>query len=837
MINEDLLEHIPATTFTGTHTVMLVSDCPQANEVKLGRGYSSQASRMDFQALEAAGIPTRDLFSTYVVNFRPPSGDLSTLFWKKGLPVEGYRSFGGTTDKNCLILDYVYDELVRLREEIKRVQPAVLILYGRYALYFLTGETKQLETHKSAYGALLKWRASSLQLSAWWQYEKLHVAIPTLPFNCTYTLPDKQFLVKPDLKRIKRQIDESKHGDLQQYTRRKVSYEILSSEASETDFNTAVKRLLWLLSKAEHGELYLATDVETIAYAYIDCFTIAWSSSEAICIPFECKERAHYWTFAQEEYLHTLIRALFTHPNVKHYGQNYIYDVQYYLRNLCVYVEATHDSQVMNHTLYSVMEKRLEFLSSYYCKVHKYWKGNGKIDKKTKKRPENVERWTYNCDDGTITFEIVEALTKEYTGANKKLNAAYRFQMYEVTPAVTKMMLHGIRIDTATRDKNILLLEAEAEQLAKRFNHAMMSDCNLKSSQQMQSIFYDLFKCPKTYKRTIDANGIEKNVPTLEEDVLHDLWETQPLLRGLIDILLDYKKLTKTAASLAGLTLDIDGRLRCQYGVCGTDTYRFNSKENAFGTGNNLQVLSKGDKLRNGRKLPNTKEIILPDEGCMMFNLDLSAADARNVAGISRCNSLLDILESGEDLYTLMMREYYRDPTITKKDPRRQVFKMWVHLTNYLGSTARAAASCRMPLSDSERLQALYFGWFPEVRRWHEELREQVMGRGWIENVFGYRRYFFDKRAPTVMNVAAAWAPQSVVALLINKGMCAVMRELPEVKVQMQNHDAICGSFPKDRMDLVDKIKELCTIPLPYERELVIPVDVGTSEVSWGSID
>jgi DNA polymerase-1 len=816
---------------------MLVSDCPQANEVKLRRGYSSQAARMDFQALEAAGMPTRDLFSTYVVNFRPPSGELSTLFWKRGLPVEGYRSFGGTTDKNCLILDYVYDELVRLREEIKRVQPSVILLYGRYALYFLAGETKQIETHKSSYGALLKWRASSLQLSAWWQYERVHVAIPTLPLNCTYTLPDKQFLVKPDLKRIKRQIDESKHGDLSVYTSRKVSYEILSSEGTEQDFQIVVSRLLWLLSKAELEVLPLATDVETIAYSYIDCFTLAWSSSEAICIPFECKERAHYWTTSQEEYLHTLIRALFLHPNVRHYGQNYIYDVQYYLRNLCVYVKAEHDSQVMNHTLYSIMEKRLDFLSSYYCKVYKYWKGNGKIDQKTKKRPENVERWTYNCDDGTITFEVVQALLREYTGANQKLNAAYRFQMYEVTPAVTRMMLHGIRIDTSTRDRNILLLEAEAEQLAKRFNHALMMECNLKSSQQMQSIFYDLFKCPKTYKRTIDANGIEKNTPTLDEDVLHDLWDTQPLLRGLIDILLDYKKLTKTASSLAGLTLDIDGRLRCQYGVCGTDTYRFNSKANAFGTGNNLQVLSKGDKLRNGRKLPNTKEIILPDEGCVFFDIDLSAADARIVAAISRCTELLDILDSGEDLYVLLLREYYRDQTIGKKDSRRQTFKMICHGSNYMGKAAGLAARSGLNFADVERLQKYYFGRFPEIVQWHKELEQQVMGRGWIENVFGYRRYFFDKRAATIMNVAAAYNPQSTVALLINKGMCSVMRELPEVKVQMQTHDSFAGSFPKEKLWLKEEIVKRCLIPLPYERPMTIPVNIGTSDMNWGSID
>ena len=44
------------------------------------------------------------------------------------------------------------------------------------------------------------------------------------------------------------------------------------------------------------------------------------------------------------------------------------------------------------------------------------------------------------------------------------------------------------------------------------------------------------------------------------------------------------------------MPLDTDGRMRCSFNVCGTETMRFSSSENAFGTGGNLQNIPKGEE-------------------------------------------------------------------------------------------------------------------------------------------------------------------------------------------------------------------------------------------------
>ena len=122
----------------------------------------------------------------------------------------------------------------------------------------------------------------------------------------------------------------------------------------------------------------------------------------------------------------------------------------------------------------------------------------------------------------------------------------------------------------------------------------------------------------------------------------------------------------------------------------------------------------------------------------------------------------------------------------------------------------------------------------PEIKQWHEDLKKQVYKRGWIENVFGYRIYFFNKSDPTLIQTAAAWEPQSTVGLLINKGAVAIDKYEPEIELLLQVHDSLAGQFPIEKQHLKIRIKELCQIELPFDKPIVIPVDIATSQVSWG---
>ena len=838
-INSELIKFIPPQTYYGETPIAYVKDKPQADEITKGKGFSSVSAGMDMRVLNCIDLPAEKILQTYCMNFRPDGGELSSLFWQKDLPVEGYVSWG--VEKNVFLIDFAYTELVRLRSELQRGKVRFIIAAGKWALYFLTGVTTQKETAKSSFGALLTWRASHLPLADWWGMPDTLV-IPILPLNAQFEIPSKAYLSKLDLKRLKRVGQAAIEGstafgkcikrDERFILAPEMRDDAMFPTAREAFFHEVEHTLDWLLVLAERGKLPLAIDVETLSYSFIDCIGIAWSESEGICIPFAGRDSPHYWEEQQEAAFTDKLWHLLTHTNVQHIGQNYQYDCQYFWRNMLVKAEPAFDTMIANHSMFSVMDKNLSFLSSLYCDVHRHWKGTGAYHKGA----TETEHWTYNIRDCCATFEIAAKQQIMYRSAAPKWEKILARQMRTLSD-IQEVTANGLDLDTKLRDRFVLDLKNRASILELKFKQGIGENINLASSQQLKELFYNLFECQKIFSDVTDEYGVTKKVLALDEEALKTHWESQILLRPFIELLLDYKKLTKSAAGLESLTLDVDGKLRCSYNVAGTDTYRFSSSSNAFGTGTNLQIISKGKYLMNGEKLPNMKKLFICPEGFTKFDIDLDSADLRIVVKESGAKDLAQMFAEGVKPYVALMQEFYHDPTKSKDSKEYGIFKSLCHGSNYIGSAKGIAAIVGLPVHEVDRVQKWYFQRNPEIKRWHVELEKQVRSRQFIENAFGYVRWFFDLRFPTLMQVATAWTPQSSVALLINEGMHRIRAEEPEIRVQMQTHDSLAGIFPTDQPHLVDRIVELCSNPIPYPEPLYIPVSIGTSTVSWGDID
>jgi hypothetical protein len=105
-----------------------------------------------------------------------------------------------------------------------------------------------------------------------------------------------------------------------------------------------------------------------------------------------------------------------------------------------------------------------------------------------------------------------------------------------------------------------------------------------------------------------------------------------------------------------------------------------------------------------------------------------------------------------------------------------------------------------------------------------------------VRNVFGYRFHFLDRITENTFNEAAAWIPQSTVAILINKAYVRIANEFPDAQVLLQVHDSLAGQYPSVLGDWAkNRIVELAENPLPYFNDpMIIPVGVKTSRESWG---
>jgi DNA polymerase-1 len=590
------------------------------------------------------------------------------------------------------------------------------------------------------------------------------------------------------------------------------------------DFPTTLEILATLKKAVEARPLELAVDLET-RMGHIACIGLAWSVREAICIPLMCVEQEEgYWNVDQESTIVHALYSVLTHPNCRVLGQNFLYDAQYIYRHWHFVPNVFQDTMLSQHTCFSNLPKGLDFLSSMYSKFHLYWKDEGK---EWEPAVGEEQLWAYNCKDCCATFEAAQVLRSNVEQMN--LIAVHTFQQSLFYP-VLKTMNRGLRVDDKLRSQFTMQLNEEIAVRQQWLNDVLGFEINIRSPLQMQNLFYEVFKQKPVYNRKTDTI-------TLNDEALSKIAAREPILRPIVRKIQELRSLGVFLSTFIMARTDIDGRMRCSFNIAGTETYRFSSSQNAFYSGMNLQNIPKGggdDEL----ELPNVRNLFIPDPGMTFFDIDLASADLRIVVWEADETEMKRMLAEGLDPYTEIAKEFYHDHSITKKDPRRQTFKSFAHGTHYLGTAKGLAERLGLSIADAEKTQQWYFGRFPRIKKWQDDLKDQVTKRHMVQNVFGYRQYFFDRIDGTIFNQAAAWIPQSTVACLINRAYVAIDRDLKQVEILLQVHDSLAGQFPTHLGDwMVSQIVEKAQISLPYDDPLTIPVGVKTSAKSWGDCE
>ena len=575
-------------------------------------------------------------------------------------------------------------------------------------------------------------------------------------------------------------------------------------------------------------------DLETRA-GHIACAGFSWSLTEAVCIPLMCVEdRQGYWSQEEEARLIFLIYQVLTHPRAKIRGQNLLYDAQYTYRHWHFVPRVTQDTMIAQHSVFCGEKKSLDFLASKYCDHYVYWKDDGK----TWSADVNEDQlWRYNCIDAVRTREVGEVLAETITSMG--LAEVDAFQQKFFWP-VLQCMQRGVAIDKVARAKMAATLQDEMSAREGYFRRVLGHELNVRSSKQMCELFYEDLKQPKNYSKP--KKGMPPSL-TCDDSALTKIGEREPLLRPFLRVIAEYRSLGVFLSTFVLAPLDVDGRMRTSYNICGTETFRFSSSENAFGSGANLQNIPKGgeDGDEGGLNLPNIRTIFVPDPGYTMFDMDLSKADLRIVTWESDELEMKAMLREGRDPYVEIAREFYKDPSITKTrsdgsdHPKYKTFKSFAHGTHYLGSPYGLAGRLGLSVHQASTTQKWYFERFPRISAWQKEFCAALLSRRYVQNIFGYRRYYFDRIDDSTYREAIAWLPQSTVALYVNRIWMAIYENHPKIQVLLQGHDSIAGQFPTfRRVECLRQIHEAGQIVLPYDDPLIIPVGVKVSEKSWG---
>ena len=233
--------------------------------------------------------------------------------------------------------------------------------------------------------------------------------------------------------------------------------------------------------------------------------------------------------------------------------------------------------------------------------------------------------------------------------------------------------------------------------------------------------------------------------------------------------------------------------------------------------------------------LPNVKKLFLPDPGYIIVDCDLAQADAQVVAWECNDVALKEIFQSDTlDLHEENAKAIFG--TLTKRN--RQLAKGGVHAVNYGAKPRTLAAALGITVYEAERFMKLWFGAHPNIKDWQQRIDMQLATNRTVTNQFGNRRYYFD-RVEHLLPEALAWIPQSTVALVINRALVNVDKNLrASVEPLMQVHDSLVMQIKKTAYpNILPELKANMEIVVPYDDPLIIPVGLEVSTSSWGEVE
>lgn len=797
--------------------VLIVGECPSASDVKFGKAFTGVEEILLKEWLDKVGVRADEVRVGHLLDERPLGGDPMRHVAAKKSEM--------TPDHDLVDGRWVDSALRRGREALRAMidhyEPNVVVAAGNLALWALTGNW-----------GIQSWRGSLLVNILAAHPAKVIPTISPFKVNISY---EWYSIVEKDFGRVAKE----RHG-LEMPVRRE-------DFLIRPTFEDTIKTLNWLLDKAsESAGLDLACDIETRA-GHIACVGLGWSETSAICIPFmDVEIREGYWSAEEELEIQNLLLDLLTHPNCRVIGQNFQYDLQYFWKHLMYEPNLQWDTMIVHHSLFpsgraietagdagkkatgrDVLKKSLGFLSSIYCKDHWYWKE----DREGWETED--EYWAYNCRDCVRTWEIAKAQKRMIYKRGHKQAFVSAFQQDLFWP-VWEIMKRGLPVDKVKRAEYKKSLQDAIKEREEWFVEVLGHPLNIGSPAQMKTLFYtDLGQKPVT-KRGLPGKPA---TITCDDAAMATIVEREPLLRPLVSRIQEIRSLGVFLNTFIEAAVDDDGQMRSSLNIPGTKTYRFSSNKTAFEGGCNFQNIPANQKKKDADQLtmPDVRKMFIPPKGMTIFDSDLDSADLRIVTEEGDVEEMRAMFREGKKPYVEIAKEYYRDPTIDKNHWAYGIFKSLCHGTNYLGASAGLASRCGLLVAEVERIQAWYFGKFPGIRKWQETTKQQVMGRRYIENAFGYRFPFLGRITEDSFREAVAWIPQSSVAIIINHILKNLTRNLPQVYLINQVHDSLVGYFPTAQREvLLPQITAQAQIVVPYPSKLIIPVGFKTSDISWG---
>ncbi|MEW6434546.1 MAG: DNA polymerase I [Myxococcota bacterium] len=389
-----------------------------------------------------------------------------------------------------------------------------------------------------------------------------------------------------------------------------------------------------------------------------------------------------------------------------------------------------------------------------------------------------------------------------------------------LVPVLAKMEAAGVLIDRAALAEISKQVDASCEALlADVYKHAGR-EFNVGSPVQLAQVLYEDLKLPVLKKG--------KTGPSTDHEVLEKLAEEHPLPRAIMEYR-NVAKLKSTYLDTLPRLIGADGRIRTTFHQAAAATGRLSS------VNPNLQNIPIRTEL--GKQI---RRAFVAQPGWVLVSADYSQVELRILAHISGDEGLVRAFAEDADVHARTAAEVFGVALADVTQDQRRAAKMVNYGIAYGLSAHGLATRLHIPGEEAKSIIDRYFARFPGIARYVEETIEKAKRAGYVESLFGRRRYMPDlasrnRSVAMAAERAAINMPiQGTAADLVKRAMLQLDRALSEQDVTgrmlLQVHDELLFEAPEgEAQRLAALAKQVMSHVATLKVPLVVDVGVGRS--------
>ncbi|MCS6837030.1 MAG: DNA polymerase I [Anaerolineae bacterium] len=437
----------------------------------------------------------------------------------------------------------------------------------------------------------------------------------------------------------------------------------------------------------------------------------------------------------------------------------------------------------------------------------------------------------YASADAVVTWRAARFLSHELDRLGQR-------QLYEtlelpLIPIIAQMEQDGALLDVPYLQQVGRQMSAELQALEARIMDMAGQSFNVNSTQQLSKVLFDHLKLPTRGLKKTGTGSISTDSATL--DALRDQ-------HPIIPVIIEHRELSKLkntyVDALPSLIHPKTGRVHTSYNQTGTSTGRFSSSNP------NLQNIP--IRTERGREV---RRAFISPPGCLLIAVDYSQVELRIMAHMSGSRTLQEAFAQGQDIHKATAAAVFGVP-LSQVSAEQRAFAKKVNFGLMYGMGAyRLTRDSELTMAESKAFIERYFERLPEVKAYMDATEKQAKTQGYVETLFGRRRYFralaegraSAQEAQAELRAAINAPIQGTAADMLKQAMIRLASELrayPQARLILQVHDELVLEAPEDQAVDVARltVQVMQAVQLPQGQPWRVPI-VANAELGPNWLD